>query len=126
MLQLSQAIRSILFTLFSVGLFLLAYISLGWGSALANTYSLVVVPFGAAAYTLSIVIAARSKKKWLITVIASLGTILGALVLLVSVEAFIDAAPHRRWVPALVVLVLAVNCLGLALFFKAQPKEPLA
>ncbi len=123
MLQLSRTIRSILLACFSLGLFLVAYISFGWGSALARPYSLALTPIGAMAYSGSLVIAVRSGQKWLLAAVASLGAVLAALVLLVSVEAFIDASPGGRWIPAIVMLVLVVNCVGLVLFFKAQRKQ---
>lgn len=120
MLQLNPMVKSICFAFLSLLLFPVAYILLGWGSTLANTYTLVLAPFGAAAYTASLIIAARSGQKWLLAIIAILGTMLGAFVLLICIENFIYPMPNRRWIPVVAILVLALNCVGLGAYFKAR------
>ena len=110
----------------SVGLFIAGYISLGWGSALTTNYGLAFAIVGATSYFISLVIAVRSQMKWLVAIIATLGIILGLLVLVVSVEAFIDLPGSRRWLPACVVSVLVATCLGILFFFKVRRKGQLS
>jgi hypothetical protein len=126
MLQLSPTLRSVLWGLLSLILFPIAYISLGWGSTLADRYTLALAPFGAAVYSVSLIIAARSGRKWLLVTIVALGVLLGACVLLICVENFVYAMPNRRWIPVVVILVLVVNCVGLAAFFKAHRRPAAA
>src|SRR5260370_17584547 len=123
MLQLTSMVKSVFLAVLSLVLFPVAYISLGWVSALADPYTLVVAPFGAASYSASLIIAARSGQKWLLAIIVTLGTLLGTLVLLICIENFIYAMPNRRWIPVVVVLVLTVNCAGLPAFFSAPPRR---
>ncbi|SRR6266404_3265044 len=123
MLQLSSILKSVCFAVLSLLLFPVAYISLGWGSALADPYTLALAPFGAATYSVSLIMALRSGQKWLLAMIMTLGALLGAFVLLICVENFVYAIPNRRWIPAAVILLLAANCVGLTAFFKAERRR---
>ena len=119
MMQLARPIRPTLMLIASLGLFVAGYISLGWGSVIQDGYSAGFVVLGASTYFVSLLIAIRSNMRPLVAVIASLGVILGIIVLFVCVESFVEN-PHRPWFPIFVIAVLAMNCVVFARFMKSH------
>ena len=102
MLQIRSSVRPIV----SAGLLLASYILIGFGSTRTTGYSLGTVALGAAIYYLSVLVAVRSKLRWLFKLILTLGAVQAILVTLVCVQMFLDD-PDRRWFPICLLLILA-------------------
>jgi hypothetical protein len=60
--------------------------------------------------------------QWLCALVASLGVILGVIVLFVCAVTVVDD-PHGRWFPVSVLLILASYCVGFAVFVKMRANQ---
>ena len=119
MLQIAKGARAVIAVVASLGLLFMSYILLTLGSTRSGYYGLGTVMLGGPIYFASLLIAVRAKMSWLFTVVVSLGTLVGAMVLFVCVVAFVTE-PHNRWFPVLVFLILIAYTTGFVLFMRKR------
>ena len=93
----------------SLAFYFVSYILLGWGVALGHRFGALTIIVGTPLYFASLAAAIRSNLRPLIAVIAFLGVLLAAIVLVVSVISSLDRG-SGYWFPTFIVLVVAVNC----------------
>ena len=97
----------------SLAMYFASYILVGWGVVLGHRFGALAIAVGTPLYFVSLTAAIRSKLRPLIAVIAVLGVLLAAMVLVVAVIASREHA-FGRWFPAFVFLILAINCTAFA------------
>jgi hypothetical protein len=120
--QITKSARAVVFVLTSLALSFVSYILLGWGSVLGGYYGFGCVVLGGLTYFASLLTATRTGMRWLIVGVASLGLLVGAMVLFVcTVKLFTE--PHNRLFPALVVLIFIAYCAGFVHLMKARVAE---
>jgi hypothetical protein len=119
MLQIAKGARAVIAVVASLGLLFMSYILLTLGSTRSGYYGLWTVMLGGPIYFASLLIAVRAKMSWLLTVVVSLGVLVGAMVLFVCVVAFVTEQ-HNRWFPVLVFLILVAYSTGIVLFMRKR------